>query len=28
VAALAISLLIRINIRNIRKANNNTQAAG
>jgi MFS transporter, OFA family, oxalate/formate antiporter len=26
VAALAISLLIRINIRNIRKANNNTQA--
>ncbi|WP_226534865.1 L-lactate MFS transporter [Fictibacillus halophilus] len=28
VAALAISLLIRINIRNIRKANNRTQAAG
>jgi MFS transporter, OFA family, oxalate/formate antiporter len=28
VAALAISLLIRINIRNIRKANNNTQPAG
>ncbi|OOE10711.1 L-lactate MFS transporter [Fictibacillus arsenicus] len=28
VAALAISLLIRINIRNIRKANNDTQAAG
>jgi MFS transporter, OFA family, oxalate/formate antiporter len=28
VAALAISLLIRINIRNIRNANNNTQAAG
>lgn len=28
VAALAISLLIRINIRNIRKANNSTQAAG
>lgn len=28
VAALAISLLIRINIRNIRQGNNNTQAAG
>ncbi|MFE1244275.1 OFA family MFS transporter [Fictibacillus sp. NPDC058756] len=28
VAALAISILIRINIRNIRRANNNTQAAG
>jgi MFS transporter, OFA family, oxalate/formate antiporter len=28
VVALAISLLIRINIRNIRRANNNTQAAG